>query len=218
MKKRENKSRIRMDVITPPTPPPPPPPHQCTAPAREHKKEKTKVAFAWTSSPPPPHPLPTDVPHQHVNTRKRKQKAHSHGRHHPSTPQTELKQKCKSKPACAESRESAKYCENPCRMRHTHRKTPKKTMRNAEVNTFLHSAARRLGHFLAIKHRINRCESRSKVQFRVSKVRKLEFQHMPAKESHHPARQQTQRLPRTTTATTTTTTNQPTQPPQPEQR
>ena len=35
----------------------------------------------------------------------------------------------------------------------THRKTPKKTMRNAEVNTFLHSAARRLGHFFAIKHR-----------------------------------------------------------------
>ena len=77
----------------------------------------------------------------------------------------------------------------------THRKTPNKTMRNAEVNTFLHSAARRLGHFFAIKHRKNRCESKSKVQFRVSKVPKLEFQHMPAQESHHPARRQTQRLP-----------------------
>ena len=77
----------------------------------------------------------------------------------------------------------------------THRKTPNKTIRNAEVNTFLHSAARRLGHFFAIKHRKNRCESKSKVQFRVSKVPKLEFQHMPAQESHHPARRQTQRLP-----------------------
>ena len=81
----------------------------------------------------------------------------------------------------------------------THRKTPTKTMRNAEVNTFLHSAARRLGHFFAIKQRKNRCESRSKVQFRVSKVPKLEFQHMPAKESHNPAWRQTQRLPRTAT-------------------
>ena len=44
----------------------------------------------------------------------------------------------------------------------THRKTPNKTIRNAEVNTFLHSAARRLGHFFAIKHRKNRCESKSK--------------------------------------------------------
>ena len=49
--KKENTSRIRMDVITPPPHPPTPPPHQCTAPAREHKKEKTKGAFAWTSSP-----------------------------------------------------------------------------------------------------------------------------------------------------------------------
>ena len=86
-------------------------------------------------------------------------------------------------------------------MRHT-QKTPKKTMRNAEVNTFLHSAARRLGHFFAIKHSKNRCESRSKVQFWVRKVPKLEFQHMPAKESHHPARRQTQRLPTTTTPKT----------------
>ena len=78
----------------------------------------------------------------------------------------------------------------------THRKIPTKTMRNAEVNTFLHSAARRLGHFFAIKHRKNRCESNSKVQFRV-----------PAKESHHPARWQTQRLPTTTTTTTRTRRN-----------
>ena len=32
----------------------------------------------------------------------------------------------------------------------------------------------------------NRCESKSKVQLRANKVPKLEFQHMPAKESHHP--------------------------------
>ena len=88
----------------------------------------------------------------------------------------------------------------------THRKTPKKTMRNAELNMFLHSAARRLADFLAIKHRENRCESKNKVQLRANKVPKLEFQHMPAKESHHPARRQTHRLPTTTTTTTTPTT------------
>ena len=96
-----------------------------------------------------------------------------------------------------------KYCKNRCEMRHTHTHTHRgkhrtKTMRNAEVNTFLHSA-RRLGHFFAIKHRKNRCESRSKIQFWVRKVPKLEFQHMPSKESHHPAWRQTQRLPTTTT-------------------
>ena len=88
----------------------------------------------------------------------------------------------------------------------THRKTQKNTMRNAEVNTFLHSAARRLGHFFAMKHRKNRCESKSKVQLRAKQVPKRECQHMPAKESHHPARRQTQRLPTTTTATATATT------------
>ena len=68
------------------------------------------------------------------------------------------------------------------------------------------SAARRLGHLFAIKHRKNRCESKSKVQFRVSKVPKLEFQHMPAKESHHPTGRQMRRLPTTTAAAATTAT------------
>ena len=36
---------------------------------------------------------------------------------------------------------------------------------------------------------------------RVTKVPKLEFQHMPAKKSHHPTRRQTHVLPTTTTTT-----------------
>ena len=40
--------------------------------------------------------------------------------------------------------------------------------------------------FFVRKHRENRYENKTQIQFRVSKVPKLEFQHMPAKESHHP--------------------------------
>ena len=50
---------------------------------------------------------------------------------------------------------------------------------------FLDSAARRLRRFFARKHRKHRCENKTQVQFRVSKVPKLELQHMPAKKSHH---------------------------------
>ena len=72
--------------------------------------------------PPPPPPIPPPPP----------------GR-------TELKDKCKSKPACAESRESAKYCKDRYEMRHTHTgKHRTKTMRNGELSMFLYSAARRL--------------------------------------------------------------------------
>ena len=41
----------------------------------------------------------------------------------------------------------------------THRTTPTKTMRNAELNMFWHRAARRLAPFFAIKHCKNRCQS-----------------------------------------------------------
>ena len=82
---------------------------------------------------------------------------------------------------------------------HTDRKTPEKTMRNGELSIFLYSVARRLSHFFARKHRKNRCKNKTQVQFRVSKVPKLQFQHMPAKTSHHPARRQTHVLPTTTT-------------------
>ena len=68
---------------------------------------------------------------------------------------------------------------------------------------FLDSAARRLRRFFARKHRKYRCENKTQVQFRVSKVPKLELQHMPAKKSHHPTRWQTQVLPTTTTTTRT---------------
>ena len=73
-------------------------------------------------------------------------------------------------------------------------------MRNGELSIFLYSAARRLAHFFARNHRKKRYENNTKVQFRVSKVPKIEFQHhMPAKKSSHPARWQTHTLPTTTT-------------------
>ena len=60
--------------------------------------------------------------------------------------------------------------------------------------------------FFARKHCKYRCEKKTQVQFRASKPPKLEFQHMPAKKSHHPARRQTHVLATTTTTTGTTAT------------
>ena len=121
---------------------------------------------------------------------------------HPPHPRTELKDKCKSKPACAESRVGKNTVKNRCEMRHTHthRKTPTKTMRHGELSSELYSAARRLLQFFARKHRKNRCKTKRKFNSGRSIVPKLEFQHMPAKKSHHPARRQTHVLPRTTSA------------------
>ena len=94
-----------------------------------------------------------------------------------------------------------KYCKKPMRnATHTHRKTPTKTMRHGELSSELYSAARRLLQFFARKHRKNRCKTKRKFNSGRSIVPKLEFQHMPAKKSHHPARRQTHVLPRTTSA------------------
>ena len=68
-----------------------------------------------------------------------------------------------------------------------------------ESLAFFYSVARRVAHFFVRKHRENRCEHKTQIQFRVSKVPKLEFQHMPAKKSHRPTRRQTHVLPTTTT-------------------
>ena len=146
------------------------------------------------------------------NKRNRRHTSHAHGRHHPPAPitppphpPTEQKDKCKSKPACAESRESAKILQKPMRNA-TH--TGKHRKKRCEMQRSTRFCTVQPGGWdtFAIQHRKNRCESRSKVKFWVRNVPKLEFQHMPAKESHHPARRQTQRLPTTTTTTTTTTT------------
>ena len=86
----------------------------------------------------------------------------------------------------------------------THRKTQKNICEMQSSTYFCTVQPAGWRTFFAIKHRRNRCESKSKVQLWVNKVPKLEFQHMPAKESHHPpARWQTQRLPPTTTTTRT---------------
>ena len=148
-----------------------------------NRKQKTQAVFARTLSPPPP--IPPPPPH-----RAERQMLASRSRHDP---------------ACAESRESAKTLQKPMRNA-TLRKTTKKTMRNGELSMFLDSAARRLRRFFARKHRKYRCENKTQVQFRVSKVPKLELQHMPAKKSHHSTRRQTHVLPTTTTAAAATTT------------
>ena len=70
----------------------------------------------------------------------------------PPHPRTELKDKCKSKLACAKSRESAKTPQKTDAKCDTHRKTPEKTMRNGKLGIFLYSAARRLAHFFVREH------------------------------------------------------------------
>ena len=86
-------------------------------------------------------------------------------------------------------------------MQHTHTGKHRKTQSSACFCTVQPAGCRTC---FARKHRKNRCENKTKVQFRVSKVLKLEFQHMPAKKSHHPARWQTHMLPTTTTTAATT--------------
>ena len=103
-----------------------------------------------------------------------------------------------SKPACAESRESAKILLKTDATCDTHRKTPNKTMRNAELNMFLHSAARRLAHFFAVKHRKSRCESKTKFNCGRTKCQNSSFSTCQQGIAP-PARRQTQRLPTTTT-------------------
>ena len=108
----------------------------------------------------------------------------------------------------------------------TRRKTPKKRMRNGELSMFLDSAARRLWHFFARKHRKYRRENKTQVQFRASKCQNSSFSTCQQRNRHTPrggrrtcCQQQQQLLPllplpkslplRTTTsasATTTTTT------------
>ena len=78
----------------------------------------------------------------------------------------------------------------------THRKTPKKTMRHAELDMFLHGAARRLAHFFCYK--APQKPMRKQKQSSIAGEQSAKTQHMPAKESHHTARRQTQRLPKTT--------------------
>ena len=114
-----------------------------------------------------------------VNTRNRKQKSHSHGRHPPHphppppNPRTELKDKCKSKPACAENRKSAKILQKTMRnATHTGKHRKKRCdMQSSTCFCTVQPAGWRT--FFAIKHRKNRCESKSKVQLRVNKVPKL---------------------------------------------
>ena len=120
-------------------------------------------------------------------------------------PRRELKDECKSKLACAESREMAKTLQIPMRKATPTGKHRKKTMRNGQPSRFLDSAARRLWHFFAKKHRKYRRKQKSQNKFRERKVPKFESQHMPARKSTHPARRQTHVLPTTTTTTTTTT-------------
>ena len=99
---------------------PPSPPLPTNAQnTKQQEKHNTEAAFAWTSSPPPPSP---PSPHQcnaleHTRTMSTKETEDTRciridvitpPPHPPPHPRTELKYKCKSKLACAKSRESAK--------------------------------------------------------------------------------------------------------------
>ena len=143
---------------------------------------------------PPPHPPPhhcTAPPNSTTRSRK-------------ITPHRFERQMQVEAGMCRKSRDGQNTAKTDAKC-DTHRKTPKKTMRNGELSMFLDSAARRLWHFFARKHRKYRRENKTQVQFRASKVPKLEFQHMPAKKSTHPARRQTHVLPTTTTTATALT-------------
>ena len=85
---------------------------KCDTHRKQQEKQKTQVAFAWTSSPPLPCPPP---PH-----RAERQMPVEAG-------------------MCRKSRVGKNTVKTDAKCA-THRKTPKTTMRNAEVNTFLHSA------------------------------------------------------------------------------
>ena len=111
-----------------------------------------------------------NVPHQHVNKRKRKQKSHSHGRHHPSTPQTHVQK--------VESRQ--KNCKNRCRMRHTQENTEKNDAKCRGQHVFAQCSPAAGTLFKPMRK-----QKQSSITGEVSA--KSEFQHMPAKESYHPA-------------------------------
>ena len=98
-----------------------------------------------------------------------------------------------------------KHCKNRCEMRHTQENTEKNDAKWRAEHVFGQCSPPVVA-FFARKHRKYRRENKTQVQFRASKVPKLEFQHMPAKKSTHPARRQTHVLPPTTTTTTTATT------------
>ena len=122
----------------------------------------------------------------------------------PPNPRTELKDKCKSKPACAESREMAKTLQKPMRNA-THTGKHRKNDAKWRAEHVFGQCSPPVVAFFARKHRKYRRENKTQVQFRASKVPKLEFQHMPAKKSTHPARRQTHVLPTTTTTATALT-------------
>ena len=90
-------------------------------------------------------------------------------------------------------------------MRHTQENTEKNDAKWRAEHVFVQCSPPAVAFFARKQHK-NRCRNKTQVQFRASKVPKHEFQHMPAKKSHHSARRQTHVLPTTTTATTITTT------------
>ena len=102
-----------------------------------------------------------------------------------------------------------KILQNRCGMRDTQENTEKKRCEMQSSTCFCTVQPGGWRTFLLYKTQ-HRCESKSRVQLRVNKVPKLEFQHMPAKviAPHHPARRQTQRLPTTTTKTKNKTQHQ----------
>ena len=65
----------------------------------------------------------------------------------PPDPRTELKESASLNWHVQKVESRQNHRKNRCEMRHTHRKPPKKTMRNGELSMFLYSAARRLLQF-----------------------------------------------------------------------
>ena len=173
-----------MDVISPPPTPPHHPPHDRTAPhhqtAQEDEENKKKKHL--------PH-LPR--PHRTTKQHKKIQKNHRAQKRKRTASRSRHVQKVERWP---------KHCKKrwKCDRHRKHRKTRCERMRRACCWTV---QCAKCGLFFVENTANTDAKTKTQIFCPRAKVPKLEFQHMPAKKSHHPTRRQTHVLPTTTTST-----------------
>ena len=131
---------------------------------RRSPKEKEHTSRSRMTSSPPPPPIPS-----------------------PKRPHRVQRQMQVEAGMCRKSRDGKNTAKTDAKC-DAHRKTPKKTMRNGQLSRILDSAARRLLYFFARKHRKYRCEKKTQVQFRASKVAKTRVSAHASTKPTHPAR------------------------------
>ena len=125
-----------------------------------------------------------------VNKRKRKHKSQSHGRHHPPHPPPKPPHRVERQMQveagmCRKSRDGQNTAKTDAKC-DTHRKTPKKTMRNGELSMFLDSAARRLWHFLLENTANTDAKTKPKFSFGRAKCQNSSFSTCQQRNRHTP--------------------------------